>query len=1097
MPEHNLRILSLDGGGVRGLSSLIILKQLMAMINPEHPPKPCDYFDFIGGTSTGGIIAIMLGRLRMSIDECIDAYASLSDDVFQKRNHRFTLQGKIQGRFDKLALEKAVKLIWLSTGFTKTNYFAMGSTLHVNAVYAASKESGNVVCFTSYQALPINSHLFTSTKIWEACRATSAATSFFDPITIGPFKESFVDAAALGVNNPVYVVWNQAQEIWGSDQLSEDLNCLVSIGTGVPGVKPFKDDIFHISKTLAAIATETEKTAASFRLDKSLLVDAGLYYRFNVTKGLETVGLQESAKKADIAAATLQYIVSQEVLRQFKACVSRMSEMRKPEKETPGKYQDEYSLLGVPMTYNYVGRPTDTAEMEQVFSSDRTSADRVVFVLHGLGGMGKTQFAADFVRKHHTEFSKVFWLDGRTEETLRRSLVMCATTIQNNAIGEQSHEKLFNCEGSVDALIMRVMNWLSRPGNTSWLLVFDNVDKDHHGRDSEAYDVTHYFPSSNGSILITTRLSRLAQLGHSRRLDKVGDVQAYSIFEKWYGSKPDPESINQLLSKLDGLPLGLAQAAAYLRETGMGFACYLQYYEEQWRDLMEYQGTSTLCRADRNIATTWLISLRSIQAKNPAAINLLRIWAFLDNKSMFHELLGAAAKPTVKVFPEWLRLLATDKLKFIEATRVLLSHSMIERAQGESLCFLVHPTVHKCAAEVGITATERLELIDTAILLIGLVVPKRKSSDYWAVSRKLLPHAAACSHLLISARDRLVQPVEQNIEPNLIAVAAHGLADFNRTHGKLLLAYDLYKIALDRKTSTVGPKELWTLDTVNNLGVLCQGLSKFDEAESLHLQAMQGREQLLGPDHVATLGAVNNLALVYLSKNQLQDAKSLFERAFKGRQYTLGFDHPSTLRVLMNLGLVHTESGDLAKAEIILRQALKGYEIAVGRDHIYTFHAASSLGHVFEDQERLADAEEMSLRALTGYKNHIGLYHIWTLDTMDDLAEESFKLVLDISRKVLGLCHISTLESMLDLASLYLNDSPNRWKEAKGLLDETEMFLRTAQMLSEEALDLIEGKFFLLQEAFATHFSSSSSTARNSLEHGCYQSNLKSKLVSE
>jgi len=54
MPGRNLRLLCLDGGGVRGLSSLFILQRLMESIDPERPPKPCDYFDVIGGTSTGG-----------------------------------------------------------------------------------------------------------------------------------------------------------------------------------------------------------------------------------------------------------------------------------------------------------------------------------------------------------------------------------------------------------------------------------------------------------------------------------------------------------------------------------------------------------------------------------------------------------------------------------------------------------------------------------------------------------------------------------------------------------------------------------------------------------------------------------------------------------------------------------------------------------------------------------------------------------------------------------------------------------------------------------------------------------------------------------
>ncbi len=51
---QDLRLLSLDGGGIRGLSSLLILKEVMKAINPSAPPRPCDYFDMIAGTSTGG-----------------------------------------------------------------------------------------------------------------------------------------------------------------------------------------------------------------------------------------------------------------------------------------------------------------------------------------------------------------------------------------------------------------------------------------------------------------------------------------------------------------------------------------------------------------------------------------------------------------------------------------------------------------------------------------------------------------------------------------------------------------------------------------------------------------------------------------------------------------------------------------------------------------------------------------------------------------------------------------------------------------------------------------------------------------------------------
>ena len=130
---------------------------------------------------------------------------------------------------------------------------------------------------------------------------------------------------ATGANNPVWEVWNQAQLIWGPRPLESRVKCLVSIGTGVPSLKPFQDDVLHIGETLVLIATETEQTAERFRRDKSLLDNTGRYYRFNVTRGLEDIGLEESKKSKEIAAATRRYIGSQEVFKQMQACADNVA----------------------------------------------------------------------------------------------------------------------------------------------------------------------------------------------------------------------------------------------------------------------------------------------------------------------------------------------------------------------------------------------------------------------------------------------------------------------------------------------------------------------------------------------------------------------------------------------------------------------------------------------------------------------------------------------------------------------------------------------------------------------------------------------------
>lgn len=129
MPDDQLRLLSLDGGRVRGLSSLYILRNLMENIDPDahELPKPWDYFDMIGGISTGGLIAIMLGRLEMSVDECIQAYTSLSEEIFSKDSKsklKFTFLGDIKSRFDAARLEKATMKILDKAGMNKDTLLA-------------------------------------------------------------------------------------------------------------------------------------------------------------------------------------------------------------------------------------------------------------------------------------------------------------------------------------------------------------------------------------------------------------------------------------------------------------------------------------------------------------------------------------------------------------------------------------------------------------------------------------------------------------------------------------------------------------------------------------------------------------------------------------------------------------------------------------------------------------------------------------------------------------------------------------------------------------------------------------------------------------
>lgn len=181
-------------------------------------------------------------------------------------------------------------------------------------VCAVAKERHDlVVKFASYTRLnEYDSTFFDTVKVWEAARATSAATTFFDEVTIGPNKRVFLDGAT-GANNPVRELWIEAQNVWRGRPLQEQIQCLVSIGTGMPFAQGFKTDAFNILGTLQAIATETETTAERFAAEHEDLDNRGSYVRLNVQQGLQDVNMEDAESKSTISTMTHKYATGREV----------------------------------------------------------------------------------------------------------------------------------------------------------------------------------------------------------------------------------------------------------------------------------------------------------------------------------------------------------------------------------------------------------------------------------------------------------------------------------------------------------------------------------------------------------------------------------------------------------------------------------------------------------------------------------------------------------------------------------------------------------------------------------------------------------------
>lgn len=159
--------------------------------------------------------------------------------------------------------------------------------------------------------------------IWEACRATAAATSFFEPIQIGPFREKFVDGAT-GFNNPVNELLAEARDIWPEVLYVQNIGCIVSLGTGFRAHSSFGPSVLKVTKTLIRIALETEKTAEGFHRGYPTLVNNDKYFRFNVPKGLEAIGTSEYEKVNILAACTRSYLAMETTKLQLTKFTSAM-----------------------------------------------------------------------------------------------------------------------------------------------------------------------------------------------------------------------------------------------------------------------------------------------------------------------------------------------------------------------------------------------------------------------------------------------------------------------------------------------------------------------------------------------------------------------------------------------------------------------------------------------------------------------------------------------------------------------------------------------------------------------------------------------------
>ena len=161
--------------------------------------------------------------------------------------------------------------------------------------------------------------------------------------------------------------------------------------------------------------------------------------------------------------------------------------------------------------------------MHRALSGD---GSRQTVVLHGLGGIGKTQLSVAYAKRHKDSFSAIFWLNIKDEDSLKQSFAKAARQILRE---HPSASRLSNMDTNenLDDVVDTVKAWLSQPNNTRWLLIYDNYDnpKLPGNTDPAAVDIQKFLPESyQGSVVITTRSSQV-RIGHPIQIHKLGDMR--------------------------------------------------------------------------------------------------------------------------------------------------------------------------------------------------------------------------------------------------------------------------------------------------------------------------------------------------------------------------------------------------------------------------------------------------------------------------------------------------------------------------------------------------------------------------------------------
>ncbi|KUK44658.1 MAG: Uncharacterized protein XD72_0961 [Methanothrix harundinacea] len=515
-------------------------------------------------------------------------------------------------------------------------------------------------------------------------------------------------------------------------------------------------------------------------------------------------------------------------------------------------------------------------------------------VLLGPDGMGKSAIAEEYGRIHVTDYDFRFWVRAWDGTVLASDYAGLAEPI---GIPHQEDSDLRDLAGSV-------RTWLEENGR--WLLVFDDAPS------AEALE--KYLPRAEGGggdVIITSKSPGWEDTFTTIEVEPLETAEVAAFLQSRTG-QDDRGSSEKLAELLEGNPLALELAGAYIRWTGISLSRYLDAYKKRLREI----SGRTPPGCSESLAAIVEISTEQIGAVSQEGIDLLSLSAFLASEDLPVDLLVK----TSALLPDSVEmgLLALDRRGLVRRDEEALS---------------VHPLIQALAFDRIDDERRKIWADETVRSIGGAFSSYLEDLSTWPECARLLPHALASSER--------VEDLGMGSEPaslllNQVGLYLHRRGDIAGARGVLERL-----IVLDERFYGPGHPEVAT--DLNNLGSVLRVLGDLSGAKSCFERALAIEEAQEVPDRLKIAIRANNLGTVLRSLGDLEGALAAFERALAIDRDAYGPNHLKTAIRLNNLGEVLQEMGEMEGAKESYQRAFRIFEQFLGPGHHYTQRAQENL----------------------------------------------------------------------------------------------------------------------------------------------------------